>query len=104
VNEEGATMKYNPAWYFLGVLISMFAVSAFDKSFHLRDSPSRDSEIFLEFGLLYGFVGGVCFCLGRSRRDIERVTVDLTKRVTEQDERIRRLEEQIAALTPPPTH
>lgn len=59
---------------------------------------------FTWIGILALWLGTAFVAIGKLVRDNHKNHTELTKRLTEQDERIRRLEEQLAALTHSPKH
>jgi hypothetical protein len=122
VNEEGDQMKPfvvkpfvvkpfvvkplgtpGPHWlsYLLAGLVFLLSVSALIGALIIR---TTDTGIFLTCiytSQLANFLG-LAFCaLGRVQRETGKNQADLTKRLTEQDERIRQFEARIAALLPP---
>jgi hypothetical protein len=93
--------------YAFAFLCGLIAVTAFGRRF-LTPIGSTDSDLamaFLYIGLLSVMIGALCIVLDQLHAHTESADSRLMKRLTEQEERIRALEAQIAALTPPhPTH
>jgi hypothetical protein len=67
----------------------------------MRLAASGIEVAFLYIGLLSVMIGALCIMLDQVGCHAERTKFELVKRVAEQDERIRRLEARLAALTPP---
>jgi hypothetical protein len=99
-------LRFNPdgpQWRYYGLAVFSFVFSAMFIAMGLLGVFYR-----LEGLGTFGYLGALaCWCgvafvaIGKLVRDVQKNQDDTTKRLTEQDERIRKLEAQIAALTPP---
>jgi hypothetical protein len=92
--------------YLFGFLCLFIGCLALSWRWYVRVGGVSPTEgdvalVYTFVGLLGVWTGVVCFATGRVAKESADSNDELTKRLTEQEERIRSLEAQVAALTPP---
>ncbi|MBN9122716.1 MAG: hypothetical protein J0I06_26825 [Planctomycetes bacterium] len=87
------------AWLALLVGLSCFVATIMGRAVRSEAAGS-----FGALSVLANLVAGALFTLRRFVRDVANSQAEQTKRLAEQDERIRRLEERLALTPSPPTH
>jgi hypothetical protein len=97
-----------PQWRFfvLAGLSYLFGVGTFATGLfaHILGFGIEGS-LYTWFGIVTTFLGFAFVAIGKLVRDGQKSQAEMTKRLAEQDELIRKLEERLAALTPhPPAH
>lgn len=92
-------------WYVLALGSFTIGLCAFAVGWTVlgaqASDPRTDTVSFTWLGVIGVFTAVLFHTVGRIERDAAQTKSDLTMRLADQDDRIRRLEEQIVALTPP---
>ena len=84
------------SWIALFIGIGCLAMTLVSAAYHTELTP-----VFALLSILASVLGGALMATGRFVRDSLNSQAGQTKRLAEQEERIRKLEAQVAALTPP---